>query len=138
MAFLKTEEEKEERKKLEKLDKKRQEHDERLIKNKLITNIRKLFEQEQEEYNNWFWKSDAWKIQLTIEINLIYSKDGEEECALHSNSGNIKFTPYSDANDVIDELLEVILFKISKKVRNINESNWLYSRFNWCIKNVIK
>ena len=50
--------------------------------------------------------SDAWQIQLTIAINFISSKDGEEERVLHSGNGNMKFTPYSDANDVIDELFK--------------------------------
>ena len=50
--------------------------------------------------------SDAWKIQLTIAINFTSLKDGEEECAMHASSGNIKFTAYSDANDVVDELSE--------------------------------
>ena len=50
--------------------------------------------------------SDAWKIQLTIAINFISSRDSEEERVMHSNSGEIKFTPYSDANDVIEKLLK--------------------------------
>ena len=50
--------------------------------------------------------SDAWKIQLTIATNFISSKDSEEEHVIHSNSGNIKFTPYSDANDVIEKLFK--------------------------------
>ena len=36
--------------------------------------------------------SDAWKIQLTIAINFISSKDVEEEYVMHSRSDNIKFT----------------------------------------------
>ena len=48
--------------------------------------------------------SDAWKIQLTIAINFISSKDGEEERVVHEISGNMKSTPYCDPNDVIDEL----------------------------------
>ena len=47
---------------------------------------------------------DAWKIQLTNIINFIPLKDAEEEHAMHSSSGNIKVTPYNDANEVIDEL----------------------------------
>ena len=50
--------------------------------------------------------SNAWKIQLTIATNFISSKDAEEEGAMHSSSSNIKFTPYSDANDFIDELFK--------------------------------
>ena len=48
--------------------------------------------------------SDVWKIELTIAINFISSKDAEEEHVMHSTSDNIKFTLYSDANEVIDEL----------------------------------
>ena len=44
------------------------------------------------------------EIQLTTTINFISSKDSEEEHVMYSNSGSIKFTPYSDANNVIDKL----------------------------------
>ena len=44
---------------------------------------------------------DAWKIQSTIAINFISSKDAEEEHVMHSSSGN-----NNDANDVIDKLLK--------------------------------
>ena len=47
---------------------------------------------------------DTWKIQLTIEINFISSKDSEEERVMPSSSDNIKFTSYSDANDIIEKL----------------------------------
>ena len=50
--------------------------------------------------------SDTWKIQLTIAMNIISSKDTEEERVMHWNSDNIKFTPYSGANDVIDKLFK--------------------------------
>ena len=33
--------------------------------------------------------SDTWKIKLTIAINLISSKDGEEEPVMHSSSSNL-------------------------------------------------
>ena len=50
--------------------------------------------------------SDAWKIQLKFAINFISSKDAEEGRVIHSISTKIKFISYSDANEVIDELLE--------------------------------
>ena len=50
--------------------------------------------------------SDAWKIQFTIAINFISSKDAEEERVINSTSGNIKFAPYSDVNEVIDAFFE--------------------------------
>ena len=50
--------------------------------------------------------SDTWKIQLTIAIKFISSKDAEEERVMHSSSDNIKSKSYSDANEVTDELFE--------------------------------
>ena len=47
---------------------------------------------------------DTWKIQLTVGINIISSKDSEEEHVMHSSSDNIKFATYSDANDGIEKL----------------------------------
>ena len=45
--------------------------------------------------------SDTLKIQLTIAINFISSKDTEKERVIHLSSDNIKFTSYIEANDVI-------------------------------------
>ena len=53
--------------------------------------------------------SYTWKIQLTIAINFMSSKDAEEERVMHSSSSNIKFTSYSDADEVIDELFKSLL-----------------------------
>ena len=50
--------------------------------------------------------SGTWKIQLTIAINFISSKDVEEEHVTHSTSNNIKFTSYDVASEVVDELFE--------------------------------
>ena len=41
-------------------------------------------------------------------INFISSKVAEEERALHSRSDNIIFTSYNDANEVVDNLLELL------------------------------
>ena len=46
--------------------------------------------------------SNTWKIQL----NLIFSKDTEEEHVMYSMSNNIKFTSYNDANEVVNEVFE--------------------------------
>ena len=50
--------------------------------------------------------SDTWKVQLTIAINFIFSKDSEEERIMHSKSNNIKFASFNDANEVVDKLFE--------------------------------
>ena len=56
-----------------------------------------------------FKKSDTWKIQLTVTINLISSKDVDEEHVMHSKSNTIEFMPHDNANDVVDELFESLL-----------------------------
>ena len=40
--------------------------------------------------DKYFKKSDLWKIQLTMEINFISSKDNDEEHVMHSKSDNIE------------------------------------------------
>ena len=55
--------------------------------------------------------SDTSRIQLTIEINFITSKDAEEERLMHSTSDNINFSPYSDVNEVIYQLFESLLLR---------------------------
>ena len=56
-------------------------------------------------------KFDAWIIQLTIAINFISSKDAGEVRAIHSTSNSIKFKPYSDANEIIGELINLLCSK---------------------------
>ena len=46
-------------------------------------------------------KSDTWKIQLTIVINFISSKDDDEEYVMHLKSNNIEFMSYDNANEVV-------------------------------------
>ena len=58
--------------------------------------------------------SDAWNIQLKTAINFTSSKNVEEEHAMHSMNNNIKLTPYSDVNKVVDELFT--LFNISSNL----------------------
>ena len=53
-----------------------------------------------------FQNSDAWKIQLTIAIEFISSKDIEEARVMPSSSVNIKFTPHSDANEIVNKLFK--------------------------------
>ena len=43
-----------------------------------------------------------WKIQLTIAISFIASKDKYEECVMHSESDNIEIM----INDKADEVIE--------------------------------
>ena len=51
-------------------------------------------------------KSDTWKIQLTTAINLISSKDNDEEHKMPSKSNDINIIINDKADDVIEELFE--------------------------------
>ena len=53
-------------------------------------------------------KSDTCKFQLTIAIYFISSKDDENERVIHSRSDNIIFMSYNDANEVVDELFDLL------------------------------
>ena len=63
--------------------------------------------------------SDTWKIQLTIAINFISSRDAKEQPVMHSRRDNIKFTSYNEVNDVINKLFDS---PCSKYQRNLETS----------------
>ena len=60
-----------------------------------LNKIRKFFK----NIINHLKKSDTWKIQSTIVINFISSKDNDEERVIHSMSGNTEFTIYDNADN---------------------------------------
>ena len=61
-----------------------------------------------------------------MSINLISSKDSDETCNMHTKSDNIEIMMGSETDDIIDELCEFLLQKISRKVRRINERRRVY------------
>ena len=50
-----------------------------------------------------------WKIQLTMQINFISSKDFEETCTKHTKSDNIEIMIGKETDDIIKELFEYLL-----------------------------
>ena len=50
-----------------------------------------------------------WKIQLTMSINFISSKDPDETRNMHTKSDNIEIIMASEINDIIEELRESLL-----------------------------
>ena len=52
---------------------------------------------------------DTWKIQLTIAINFISSKDTKEEHVIDLKSSSFKFTSDNDVNEVVDKLFESLV-----------------------------
>ena len=79
--------------------------------------------------------SNTWKIQLTIPINFIFSKNTEEERVIHSTSDNIKFTPYNDANQVVNELFESLRSKYQDNLEtSIRGSDFIFDSIKYAIK----
>ena len=76
--------------------------------------------------------SNTWKIRLTTAINFASSKDTEEGRVMHSNSDKIEFTPYSDANGVIDKLFQSLRSKYQGNLEtSLNRSDFfLFSSTN--------
>ena len=66
--------------------------------------------------------SSEWKIQLTMAINFVSSKDSDETRTIHTKSNNVEIMIGSETDEIIEDLLSKIFFaKISRRVRRINE-----------------
>ena len=50
-----------------------------------------------------------WKIQLTMSINFICSKDSDETRTMHTNSNNIDIMMGNKTDEIIKELLKSLL-----------------------------
>ena len=74
-----------------------------------------------------FQISDTWKIQLTIAVKFISSKNIDEERIMHSKSSNIKFMPYDNENEVVNELFESLLSRYQIGLETpIRVSNFIF------------
>ena len=93
-TIFKAEEEKEEIKRLEKLERKKQEHIERLIKDRIIRDIRSRFEQQEEDYSNPKSVSNFWNNNY-----IEYESNGDRNLSLDKYLSKIK--PYL-RNIIID------------------------------------
>ena len=75
-----------------------------------------------------FKESDTWKIQLTIAIYFISSRDAEEEHVMHSKSNNIKFTSYTNVNELVDEFFDSLRSRYQgNSETSMGGSNFFYS-----------
>ena len=52
-----------------------------------------------------------WKIQLTMSINFISSKDSDETRIVHTKSNNIEFMMGSETDEIIKDLFKSLLQK---------------------------
>ena len=58
-----------------------------------------------------------WKIQLTMQINFISSKDSEETRTLHTKSHNIKIMMGNETNEIIEKLFGFLLQNYRKDLQ---------------------
>ena len=65
-----------------------------------------------------------WKTQFTITINLISSKDdNDEDLEMHSKSDNIEIMINDEADEVIEELVESLKKRCQNKSEESMEGN---------------
>ena len=55
--------------------------------------------------------SSEWKIQLTMAINFISSKDSDETRTMHTKSNNVEIMIGSETDEIIEDLFESFLQK---------------------------
>ena len=58
------------------------------------------------EVNDYETQFGEWKIQLTMSINFISSKDSDETCNIYTKSNNIEIMVGSETDEVIEELFK--------------------------------
>ena len=56
-----------------------------------------------------------WKIQLTMAINFISSKDSEETRTIHAKSNNVEIMMGSEAEEFIEKLFKSSLQKYQER-----------------------
>ena len=79
-----------------------------MIINKIPKNLRVHWRNEVTDYETQYGE---WKIQLTMSINFISSKDSDENCNMHTKKDNIEIIMGSETNNIIEELCESLLQK---------------------------
>ena len=86
-----------------------------------LKNILNKIRQYLKNIENDVKKSDAWKIQLTIAINFMFSKDNDEEHVMHSKSYNLEIMINEKPDEVIEETFQSLFFWVSNWFGNIYE-----------------
>ena len=72
-------------------------------------------------------KSETWKIQLTIAIDFVSSKNFDEERIMLWKSGNIKFMSFDNANEFVNELFKELfsIYQIGLE-NSMRASNFIF------------
>ena len=71
-------------------------------------------------------QSEAWKIQISLHVNFISSKDTEETRTIYEWSDNDDIMRSSETDNIIKELLKYVLNNYQKEVQIIRGSNFVF------------
>ena len=74
-----------------------------------------------EDIINNLRKFDMWKIELTLPINVISTRDNNEERVMNSKSDIKEITINEKADKVIEKRFKSLLNRYPKQFRNIDE-----------------
>ena len=79
---------------------------------------------------------EEWKIQLTITINFLSSKDSNETCTMHMKSNNIEITIGNETDEIIRDLFESLLQKYQEWLEeSMRGSEFVFDSVNlFCYK----
>ena len=59
---------------------------------------------------------DEWKIQLTMKINFIFSKDSKETRTMHTTNNNIEIMRGNETDEIIEKIFESLLQKYQERL----------------------
>ena len=68
----------------------------------------------------------VWKIQISMRVNFISSKDTGETRTIYTWSNNVSIMQGKDTNDIIKELFESFLHDYQEKLKTIKGSDFVF------------
>ena len=71
-------------------------------------------------------KSDTWRIQLSIAINFIFSKDNDEKQGIYSKSVSIEIMINDEASKVIKKLFKSLRNRYQNNLESMKNSELLF------------
>ena len=89
---------------------------------------------------SWIGKSSsAWKIQITMAINFISSKDSDETRTMHAEGNNVEIMIGSNTNEIIKDLFKSFLQKYQERLEeSMRGSEFVYDSVNVLYYNLNK
>ena len=89
---------------------------------------------------SWIGKSSSeWKIQITMAINFISSKDSDESRTMHTKSNNVEIMIGSNTNEIIKDLFKSFLQKYQEGLEeSMRGSEFVYDSVNVLYYNLNK